>query len=170
MAVAIVAAAINVGALAAPYTPADCRRAGTASRGAGSALAELKRMRMALRANRTISTARLALRGAAGRRARDRDPRFLGQAQAALAPWWAAADPPPAALLLRATVTEPTPFRGVGGSRSLAGSACGRRSGIADACHHFDGWRYADAQRDCTQAARLASGRVTTMCLAGASA
>jgi len=34
------------------------------------------------------------------------DPRFLGQAQAILSPWWSEPTPPPAALLLRATIRQ----------------------------------------------------------------
>lgn len=34
------------------------------------------------------------------------DPRFLGQAQAVLSPWWNEPIPPPAALLLRATIRQ----------------------------------------------------------------
>lgn len=34
------------------------------------------------------------------------DPRFLGQAQAILSPWWNEPTPPPAALLLRATIRQ----------------------------------------------------------------
>ncbi len=34
------------------------------------------------------------------------DPRFLGQAQAILAPWWNGPAPPPATLLLRATIRQ----------------------------------------------------------------
>src|SRR5262245_34576661 len=34
------------------------------------------------------------------------DPRFLGHAQAILAPWWKQSTPPPAALLLRATIKQ----------------------------------------------------------------
>jgi hypothetical protein len=55
----------------------------------------------------------LALAVRLGRRAieasRDTgDPRFLGQAQAALAPWWKLSDPPAPALLLRATIKQAT--------------------------------------------------------------
>jgi tetratricopeptide (TPR) repeat protein len=39
---------------------------------------------------------------------RDGDPRLLGQAQAALAPWWALPAPPPEVRLLRATVLQST--------------------------------------------------------------
>jgi hypothetical protein len=47
-----------------------------------------------------------AARVALSRARRDGDPRELGQAQAALAPWWALPSPPPAVRLLRATVRQ----------------------------------------------------------------
>ena len=34
------------------------------------------------------------------------DPRYLGRAQATLAPWWSQAEPPPEVLLLRATIRQ----------------------------------------------------------------
>ncbi len=37
------------------------------------------------------------------------DPRFLGQAQAVLTPWWNEPTPPPATLLLRATIQTERP-------------------------------------------------------------
>lgn len=37
---------------------------------------------------------------------RDGDPRRLGEAQSALAPWWSSADPPPAVRLMRATIRQ----------------------------------------------------------------
>ena len=37
---------------------------------------------------------------------READPRYLGRAQAALAPWWNADDPPAEALVLRATIRQ----------------------------------------------------------------
>lgn len=49
-----------------------------------------------------LSTARAAIE----RARRFGDPRELGQAQAALAPWWGQASPPPAVRLLRATVRQ----------------------------------------------------------------
>ena len=71
------------------------------------ALRELKRLRIA--ASRRPDDLALAIR--LGRRsieaARESgDPRFLGQAQAALAPWWKLPDPPAPALLLRATIKQ----------------------------------------------------------------
>ncbi|HEV7414192.1 MAG TPA: tetratricopeptide repeat protein [Casimicrobiaceae bacterium] len=70
-------------------------------------LRDLKRLRIA--ASKHPDDLALAIRLA--RRsieaARDSgDPRFLGQAQAALAPWWKLSDPPAPALLLRATIKQ----------------------------------------------------------------
>lgn len=70
-------------------------------------LRDLKRLRIA--ASKHPDDLTLAIR--LGRRsieaARESgDPRFLGQAQAALAPWWRLSDPPAPALLLRATIKQ----------------------------------------------------------------
>ena len=175
MAVAIVTAvAINGGALAAPYTPADdgvvLERLPEAL---DPALAELKRMRAALRANPNDldHAARLARRCIEAARETG-DPRFLGQAQAALAPWWAAADPPPPALLLRATVKQSQhDFSGALADldRLLAVRAGDGQALLTRATILTVLGRYADAQRDCAKLVRLASGLVTTTCLAGAS-
>ena len=60
------------------------------------ALAELKRMRARFARNpgNLDIALRVAKRSIEAARATG-DPRFLGQAQAALTPWWTAADPPP---------------------------------------------------------------------------
>ena len=175
MAVAIVTAvAINGGALAAPYTPADdgvvLERLPEAL---DPALAELKRMRAALRANPNDldHAARLARRCIEAARETG-DPRFLGQAQAALAPWWAAADPPPPALLLRATIKQSQhDFSGALADldRLLAVRAGDGQALLTRATILTVLGRYADSQRDCAKLVRLASGLVTTTCLAGAS-
>jgi tetratricopeptide (TPR) repeat protein len=70
-------------------------------------LRDLKRLRIA--ASKHPDDLALAIR--LGRRsieaARESgDPRFLGQAQAALARWWSLPDPPAPALLLRATIKQ----------------------------------------------------------------
>lgn len=74
---------------------------------ASSPLVELRTARRALRQeprNRALATrvARLAIE--AGRATGD--PRFYGQAQGALDPWWHGADPPDDVLLLRATLRQ----------------------------------------------------------------
>src|SRR5258708_31228033 len=70
-------------------------------------LKELKRMRAALTVDPADleNAARVARRSIEAARATG-DPRFLGQAQAALSPWWTAVDPPSQALLLRATLKQ----------------------------------------------------------------
>lgn len=96
------------GACATPYVPAD--DAAVLERlpeQADSSLRELKRWRRALAAAPT----RLELALPFARRALDAarasgDPRYLGMAQAALAPWWRDADPPAPVLLLRATLRQ----------------------------------------------------------------
>ncbi|HEY2815966.1 MAG TPA: hypothetical protein VGK44_02415 [Casimicrobiaceae bacterium] len=67
----------------------------------------LKRMRAALRVNpqNLDIAAPVAKRSIEAARTTG-DPRFLGQAQAALAPWWKSDDPPMQALLLRATLKQ----------------------------------------------------------------
>jgi len=71
------------------------------------ALAELKRMRATLRAQpRDLETAVAVARRALDAGRTLGDPRFFGEAQAALAPWWKADDVPPAAMLLRATLKQ----------------------------------------------------------------
>ena len=71
------------------------------------ALVELKRMRAALMANpRDLDIAVPVVRRALDAARRLGDPRFLGQAQSALAPWWQSDDAPPVAILLRATLEQ----------------------------------------------------------------
>src|SRR2546430_8441255 len=74
---------------------------------ADPSLKALKRMRAALRVNPSNLdvAAPVAKRAIEAARATG-DPRFLGQAQAALAPWWTMSDPPAPALLLRATLKQ----------------------------------------------------------------
>jgi len=71
------------------------------------ALAELKRMRAALTANpRDLAAAVPVVRRALDAARALGDPRFLGQAQSALEPWWQGDDAPPVAMLLRATLKQ----------------------------------------------------------------
>jgi hypothetical protein len=71
------------------------------------ALAELKRMRAALAANpRDLAIAIPVAQRALSAARTLGDPRFLGHAQAALAPWWIDDDAPAAALLVRAGVKQ----------------------------------------------------------------
>jgi tetratricopeptide (TPR) repeat protein len=95
-------------AAAAPYTPeSDGVVLERLPERGDPALAQLKRMRATLAGNPrqvdlAVSVARRALDAA---RALG-DPRFLGQAQAALGPWWSGSDVPASAWLLRATLKQ----------------------------------------------------------------
>src|SRR5947207_2660834 len=74
---------------------------------ADPSLKALRRMRAALRVNPSNLdvAAPVAKRAIEAARATG-DPRLLGQAQAALAPWWTMSDPPAPALVLRATLKQ----------------------------------------------------------------
>ena len=95
------------------------------------------------------------------------DPRFLGQAQAALGASWARPDPPPAALLLRATVKQSThDFPGaladldkLIAARPSDGQALLTRATVLGVVG-----RYAEARADCARIARLAAPMVAAAC------
>ena len=110
-------------ALAAPYVPTSdlapleklATRVNDSARGAGStAFSASGSSSSSSRAMRTIlardpKNLDLALRVAQVYMARARsesDPRYLGQAQAALATWWSQSEPPIPVLLLRATIRQ----------------------------------------------------------------
>jgi tetratricopeptide (TPR) repeat protein len=101
-------AAVAAGAGAQPYTPAhdDVVLERLPERG-DPALAELKRLRARLSANpRDVAVAVDVARRSIQAARTSGDPRFAGQAEAALAPWWRDADAPPQVLLLRATIRQ----------------------------------------------------------------
>ena len=97
------------------------------------------------------------------------DPRFLGHAQAALAPWWNQKEPPDEVLLLRATIRQ-----------SLHEFDLALQDLAVLVMHTPDdpqvwltravvlavGGRYADARQSCMPLARLASGWATATCFA----
>lgn len=92
-------------AQAAPYTPAA--DAELVQRLPERWDAAARRQRAALaRDPQQLPLALATAQAAITRARRAGDPRELGLAQAALAPWWSLATPPPAVLLLRATVRQ----------------------------------------------------------------
>lgn len=105
-----VLAALNLPALAAPYIPRDGKqvvehlpaRLSPAQRNM-----QAWRQRLSAQPNDLDAATTLA-RLYIERARQDGDPRYLGYAQAALAPWWNMADPPVAARLLRATLLQST--------------------------------------------------------------
>lgn len=131
-------------------------------------LAQLKRMRATLmmdprNLNLAMSVARRALE--AGRRLGD--PRFFGQAQAALAPWWSGEDVPPIALLLRATLKQSQhDFDGslADLDRLLAAHPALGQARLTRATVLSVRGRYADARHDCEQLKGLVAPIVVIGC------
>ena len=172
--IAVIVLATMDSACAKPYTPGEDKTVlERLPEKLDPLLAELKRMRRALGTNPTnldnaLSVARRSIDAARA----TGDPRFLGQAQAALSPWWTAANPPAPALLLRATLKQSQhDFPGsladldhLLATRPADGQALLTRATIFTVLG-----RYADAQRDCAKLFRLTTGLVTTACFAGAS-
>ncbi|MBE3024995.1 hypothetical protein [Janthinobacterium sp. GW458P] len=108
--ISLLCACLPLLAVAAPYTPKD----GSAvieqlPRRADAAQRELRGLRQQLNATQqdlALATG-LAQRYIALARS-ETDPRYLGYAQAALAPWWRQAAPPVPVRLLRATILQST--------------------------------------------------------------
>jgi len=163
--------ATAVGATAAPYVPRDDAVVLERLPEKGDpALAQLKRMRAALAARPddlaiAIPVARKALEAARTLG----DPRFLGQAQAALAPWWTADAVPAAALLLRATLKQS--HHDFDGSlkdldRLLTDQPASAQALLTRATVLGVQGRYADARRDCS----ALNGRVAPIVFLGCDA
>ena len=134
-------------------------------------LALLKRQRAAL----ARAPADAALAAPVARRAIEAaratgDPRFLGQAQAALAPWWSTDDAPAAILVLRATLKQSMhDFGGalndldrIVAARPADGQALLTRATVLTVLG-----RYAEATRDCARLASIANELVAATCSAG---
>ena len=131
-------------------------------------LRDVKRLRAALDRNPGDITlaARLARRAVeAGRETGD--PRFFGQAQAALAPWWKQPDPPAQALLLRATLKQSThDFPGALADldRLIAANPGDGQALLTRATVLTVQGRYAEARADCARIARLTVPLVRIAC------
>jgi Tfp pilus assembly protein PilF len=156
---------------AAPYVPADddvvVERL---PEQIDPSLKEIKRFRAALARdphNLDIAVA-VAQRSIEAARATG-DPRFLGQTQAALMPWWNADDPPSTALLLRATLKQ-SQHDFAGAIKDLDGLLAREPNNgqalITRATVLTVRGRYADAQADCRKLARLTSALVVASCTA----
>jgi predicted Zn-dependent protease len=132
------------------------------------ALAQLRRMRAALAGDpRNVDLAVSVARRALDAARRLGDPRFLGQAQAALAPWWTGDAVPASAWLLRATVKQ-TQHDFAGSLRDLDALVAAHPSlaqaRLTRATVLTVVGRYADARRDCAALAGRASAIVVIGC------
>jgi len=95
------------------------------------------------------------------------DPRFLGQAQAILIPWWQESTPPPAALLLRATIKQNThEFDSalVDLDEILSMQPTNAQAWLTKASILQVQARYDDARRACQPLARFAARHVFLAC------
>jgi hypothetical protein len=109
VALATVTAALAASVAAAPYIPtSDAQVLATVpARARDAAARELLALRQAwLRAPRDLDAALAYARRCFAQVAADGDPRSVGHAQAALAPWFDLADPPTGVRLLRAQILQ----------------------------------------------------------------
>ncbi len=130
---------------------------------------ELDLLRTALRLNpRNLDSAvRLAARYIEQGRS-EGDPRFLGQAQAVLSPWWSEPTPPPTTLLLRATIRQNAhEFNEALADldQVLAVQPTNAQAWLTKAAILQVQARYDEARRACQRLARLAASHVLLGCL-----
>ena len=133
-------------------------------------LRELKRMRAMLATtpgNLAVAVS-VARRAIAASRATG-DPRFLGQAQAALSPWWTLPEAPPVVVLLRATIRQSQhDFDGALADldRLLIANPRAAQARLTRATVLTVVGRFAEAQSDCRQLASEAPPLVVAGCVA----
>lgn len=157
---------------AAPYVPADDALVlERLPEKTDSSLRVLKRMRVALNAQPgRLEFALPLVRRAIEASRTSGDPRFLGQAEAALAPWWTAPDAPAPALIMRATIKQSRhDFDGalVDLDRLIAVRPDDGQALLTRATVLTVEGRYGEARRDCARLARRTIALVTAACLAG---
>ena len=134
------------------------------------ALRDIRRLRTTL----ATQPDNLALAVALARRAIEAsrqfgDPRFLGQAQAALSPWWKIPDPPPRVLLLRATIEQSNhQFDDaiVDLGRLIARNPDDGQALLTRATVLTVQVKYAPARADCERLSHLTSPIIAATCLA----
>lgn len=160
------------GALANPYLPADdgvvLERLPEKT---DPSLRDVKRLRALLDRNpRDLALASKLARRAIDAARETGDPRFLGQAQAALAPWWNDANAPAPALLMRATLKQST--HDFGGAlsdldRLVATRLSDPQALLTRSTVLAVQGRYVEARADCARLAGAALQLVVVACDAG---
>jgi uncharacterized protein (TIGR02996 family) len=169
--VVALAAAAMATVSAAPYVPDnDTVVLERLPEATDPSLADLKRLRAAAaRTPGDIELATLVARRAVRASRESGDPRYLGFAQAALAPWWAAADAPPHVLVLRATIEQSRHRFAVALAdldRALAKQPGDPHALLTRAAILTVQGRYAEAERDCRALARRVAGLIVVTCAA----
>jgi len=166
--------AFGVGGVAAkPYVPTDDGAVLERLPEKGDpTLRDLKRMRAVLAATpRNLDVASMVARRAIDASRATGDPRFLGQAQAALAPWWSLPEAPPIVVLLRATIRQSQhDFDGALADldQLLRANPRAAQARLTRATVLTVVGRYAEARVDCQQLAAVAAPLVVAGCLAPA--
>ena len=131
-------------------------------------------LRQALAANPNDETTALALAQLDIVEARARsDPRYLGHARAALAPWWDLAEPPPEVLVLRATIKQSLhDFEGALADldRVVVRDPEDAQAWITRAVVLTVRGRYAEARASCAPLDHLANELAQAVCAAGVDA
>lgn len=157
-----------------PYRPTDDRQVlqRLSFKASDPAARELDRLRTELRQNpRNLEPAiKLATRYIEQGRS-EGDPRFLGQAQAILSPWWSEPTPPSAALLLRATIRQNAhEFNEALADldQVLASQPTNAQAWLTKAAILQVQARYDEARRACQRLTRLAPSHVLLGCLSDA--
>ena len=137
-------------------------------------IATLKKMRSLVRAApQDLRVATLYARRAVDASRATGDPRYLGQAQAALQPWWSADDAPSPALLLRATIKQSLhDFDGALADldRLLARAPDDAQARLTRATVRAVVGRAVEARADCDRLDRAVPALVAAACRASADA
>ena len=156
---------------AAPYLPSSGKQViETLPRRGDPVQQELRRLRAQLNAQPgdvALATSLARRYIALGRS--ETDPRYLGYAQAALAPWWQQAAPPPAVRLLRATLLQSThqfpaalaDLKGV-----LAVEPKNAQAWLTLATVQTVQGDYANATASCARLSSLSTELITVTCIA----
>ncbi|WP_280151185.1 hypothetical protein [Piscinibacter sp. XHJ-5] len=171
-ALVLVAAAVSMPVVAAPFRPAsdDQVLETLPARASDPRMRELDALRRAWqqRPQDLDAAVRLARRYYE-ETAAEGDPRYVGYAQAALAPWWNAADPPPAARVMRAILLQ----FGHEFDAAIADLDAALRADPSNgeawawrAAIHLVQARYPEARDACGRLAELASPLIGTACIA----
>jgi Tfp pilus assembly protein PilF len=156
---------------AAPYLPSNGKQViETLPRRGDPVQQELRRLRAQLNAqpNDVGLATTLAQRYIALGRS-ETDPRYLGYAQAALAPWWQQAAPPPAVRLLRATLLQST--------HQFSAALADLQGVLASEPKNAQAWLtlatvqtvqgdYANATASCAHLSSLSNELITVTCIA----
>ena len=169
--IAIALGLLAIGARAAPYIPSNGKQViETLPRRGDPVQQQLRSLRAELSAKPTdVALATDVARRYIALGRSETDPRYLGYAQAALAPWWAQAAPPPQVRLLRATLLQSThqfvpaldDLKGV-----LAAQPDNAQAWLTQATVQTVRGDYAGATASCARLSSLSIELITVTCIA----